>query len=242
MKRRHFLSLSVSTAALSRLPRSVFQSTSEAKHLHSGIWKFTLGDPEKITPVSTRRYQPAISGLDALSKVDTCPVAVAGTSSRRGYLISIPLGPNEMVYGLGLQMQSFIQRGLKKKLRVNADPKVDSGDSHAPVPFYVTTRGYGVLVDTARYATFYCGNKRRKPTAPREESSEAETGTLQGLLPAAYRRYRFGEVSEVLVEIPEADGVDVYIFGGPTKRLAVQRYNLFAGGGPLPPRWGLCVW
>ena len=36
---------------------------------------------------------------------------------------------------------------------------MDTGDSHAPVPFYVTTRGYGVLVDTARYATFYGGKK-----------------------------------------------------------------------------------
>jgi alpha-D-xyloside xylohydrolase len=50
-------------------------------------------------------------------------------------LVSIPLQPNELVYGLGLQMQSFIQRGLKKQLRLNADRQVDSGDSHAPVPF-----------------------------------------------------------------------------------------------------------
>jgi hypothetical protein len=36
------------------LPRAVFQITGEAKHLHSGIWKFTLGDPEKITPGSLK--------------------------------------------------------------------------------------------------------------------------------------------------------------------------------------------
>ena len=25
-------------------------------------------------------------------------------------------------------------------------------------------------------------------------------------------------------------------------RLAVQRYNVFSGGGPMPPRWGLGLW
>lgn len=34
---------------------------------------------------------------------------------------------------------------------------MDTGDSHAPCPLYFSTAGYGVLVDTARYATFYCG-------------------------------------------------------------------------------------
>ena len=62
------------------------------------------------------------------------------------------------------------------------------------------------------------------------------------ILPAAYRRYRFQDASEVIVEIPEAEGVDVYVFAGPTMRAAVQRYNLFSGGGALPPRWGLGVW
>jgi alpha-D-xyloside xylohydrolase len=46
----------------------------------------------------------------------------------------------------------------------------------------------------------------------------------------------------VLIEVPEAQGVDIYLFAGPTMRAAVQRYNLFAGGGALPPRWGLGFW
>jgi alpha-D-xyloside xylohydrolase len=131
---------------------------------------------------------------------------------------------------------------LKKKLRVNADPNMDSGDSHAPVPFYVTTRGYGVLVDTSRYTTFYCGNKKRKSGGPAATATPAGTVVSENALPAAYNRYNFGEPSEVMVEIPEAQGVDVYIFAGPTMRDAVQRYNLFSGGGALPPRWGLGVW
>ena len=44
------------------------------------------------------------------------------------------------------------------------------------------------------------------------------------------------------VDVPSARGVDVYVFAGPDMRHAVQRYNLFSGGGCLPPMWGLGVW
>ena len=103
-----------------------------------------------------------------------------------------------------------MQRGLKKLLRVNADPKMDTGDSHAPVPFYVTTAGYGVLVDTARYVTIYAGNKQRKGTRPPANEAIAPAGLDP--LSAAYRQYRFQDATEVLVEIPVAEGVDVYVF------------------------------
>jgi alpha-glucosidase (family GH31 glycosyl hydrolase) len=36
-----------------------------------------------------------------------------------------------------------------------------------------------------------------------------------------------------------AEGVEVYLFAGPTSLDVVRRYNLFMGGGCLPPRWGL---
>jgi alpha-D-xyloside xylohydrolase len=224
MKRRSFLGTAGAVLAAPQLAPAQQQ-------ILPGVWKFSFGTPEKITPVSTRHYPPAVDGLKALPAVAECPVKATGSASRRGYLVRLPLKPNEIVYGLGLQLQSFVQRGLKKKLRVNADPKIDSGDSHAPVPFYVTTAGYGVLIDTARYATFYCGGKEKQQAA---QAAEA--------LPAAYRRYRANEPSETMVEIPEAEGVDVYVFAGPTMRAAVQRYNLFSGGGALPPRWGLGMW
>jgi len=36
-----------------------------------------------------------------------------------------------------------------------------------------------------------------------------------------------------------AGGVDVYVFAGPTAMDAIRRYNLYCGGGALPPKWGL---
>ena len=241
MKRRHFLGVAGGSGVLLQTRMAGAQSPPAPEEIYPGVWKFRLGTVEPITPVSSRKYPPAVAALRELPAAGECPVNVMGSVSKRGCLVRIPLALNTGVYGYGLQLQAFAQRGGKKRLRVNADPKMDTGDSHAPVPFFVTTRGYGVLVDTARYATFYSGGKKLKnQPAPAERGEPSAIGA--DALPAAYRRAGSGERTEVLAEVPEAEGVDVYVFGGPSMRLAVQRYNLFSGGGVLPPRWGLGIW
>ena len=240
MKRRGFLGIAGGSGVWLQTRAARTQAPLHPQEVHPGVWRFRIGAAEAITPVSMRRYPPLATGLRELPEAGVCPVQVAGAVSKRGCLVRIPLGPAEAVYGYGLQLQSFLQRGGKKRLRVNADPKMDTGDSHAPVPFYLTTRGYGVLVDTARYATFYSGGKKRRNQS---EAEPAEPAAISAdALPEAYRRAGFGEQTEVLVEVPEVEGVDIYVFGGPTMRLAAQRYNLFSGGGALPPRWGLGMW
>lgn len=231
----------ISSAAAAATPKIAAQTANHPEQIFPGVFRFRLGTPERITPVSTRRITPS-SRLQSMAAVAGSPVPVSGRPTRRGYVVEIPLAADELVYGLGLQLKSFIQRGLKKKLRVNADPNMDSGDSHAPVPFYLTTRGYGVLIDTARYLTIYAGNKPRRSRTQATAQSSPSSPTGSNGLPAAYQRYNFSRASEVIVEIPEAQGVDVYVFAGPTMRNAVQRYNQFSGGGALPPRWGLGVW
>jgi alpha-D-xyloside xylohydrolase len=247
LSRRRFAAVTAGAAGLLQtgIARGQSRPPAETRQIYPGVWRIRFGNPESLSPVVLRNYQPAEAALERLPKVESLPFpieAITAAVTRRGTLLSIPLGPNELIYGLGLQLQSFLQRGLKKKLRVNADPKIDSGDSHAPVPFYVTTRGYGVLIDTSRYATIYCGNKKKKGAPVVKVNPPEPDAVGAGALPAAYGRYRIAEPSSVLAEIPEAGGVDVYVFAGPAMRDAVARYNLFSGGGPLPPRWGLGFW
>ena len=96
--------------------------------------------------------------------------------------------------------------------------------SRAPVPFYVTTFGYGLLIDTLRHAEFYCGEAHPKPT----RAVNANSVTVN--TPQQTRDRDEGVASRVLVEVPRAAGVDVYLFGGPSMLEAVQRYNLLSGG------------
>lgn len=68
-----------------------------------------------------------------------------------------------------MQLKGFNHKNSKLTLRANADPVAYTGDSHAPVPFFVTTEGYGMYFDTARYIEVQCGlNKKRFRTTAKE--------------------------------------------------------------------------
>ncbi len=201
-----------------------------------GIWKVTAGTPEPVAPVTSRLVPASIEAMRRLPVVRAAMIDIPIPSiSRRGVSLALPLAAHEQIYGFGLQFFSVAHRGKKRVIRVNADPWKDTGDSHAPIPFYVSSRGYGILVDTARYATFYCGESRPKPTTA--------TGEMpSGLVPLYTKTLQDEETSQVLVDIPIAQGVDVYIFAGPSMLDVVRRYNLFSGGGVMPPEWGLGFW
>jgi alpha-D-xyloside xylohydrolase len=209
----------------------------EWQSVHPGVWRARLGTPESHTPVSTRIIPPSIKAFNVLPEVSSPPLRdIRGMVTSRGCRLSLPIAGDELMYGFGLQLLSVQQRGNKRIIRVNADPKGDSGDSHAPVPFYVTTNGYGVLVDTLRHAEFYCGEIHPRPTQSiRPDSVIVNT-------PQNTRELERQKPSRALVEVPRASGVDVYLFAGPSMLQAVQRYNLFSGGGVAPPEWGLGFW
>jgi alpha-D-xyloside xylohydrolase len=208
----------------------------------NGIWRVRYGQPEAHTPVSMREAQMKPEELDRLPAAGAPPFAKEELKIRktsRGIHMELPLKEEEHIYGFGLQLHRTDHTGRKKVIRVNSDPVADTGDSHAPVPFYVSTAGYGVYVDTARYAAFYCGTNLRKGASEHKKFEQKEVGTseieLYGYQAAAGDR-------TVVVDIPAAQGIDVYLFEGPGLLQAVQRYNLFSGGGCLPPLWGLGMW
>jgi alpha-D-xyloside xylohydrolase len=237
------LAASGTAAGISRLlasePQAVNASheTSVWERIHPGVWRATLGTPERYTPVTSRLVPPQSTAFEKLPRVDAVPLPpIQGKRLARGYMVQLPLRPEEQIYGLGLQFMSLAQRGKKKVARVNADPKMDTGDSHAPAPFYVTTEGIGVLIDTARYATFYFGDARPKPTHAVESVSQTSPD------PNYTNNLQDGDAGQITVDVPHAAGVDVYLFAGPAMLDAVKRYNVFSGGGNVPPEWGLGFW
>jgi len=213
------------------------ESSAVWRRIYPGVWKATVGVPERFTPVSSRLVPAKAEAFAKLPNVDTAPLPdLRGKLSRRGCMVQLPLRPNEQIYGMGLQFLSFAQRGKKKVVRVNADPKFDTGDSHAPAPFYVTTEGIGILIDTARYATFYFGDARPKPLQAVDSVNSANPD------PNYTHNIQDGDTGQITVEVPRASGVDVYLFAGPEMLDAVRRYNVFSGGGVVPPEWGLGFW
>jgi alpha-D-xyloside xylohydrolase len=145
-------------------------------------------------------------------------------------VVLIPLGSEEHLYGLGLQFHRTEFRGRTEFLRVNSDPKMDGGETHAPVPFYISSAGYGVLIDTSNIVTLYLGSCVRSTSGQNPMDSTDDPAWLATPL------------SDAVEAVVPNHAFTVYIFAGLSMRDVVCRYNLFNGGGVLPPRWALGFW
>jgi alpha-glucosidase (family GH31 glycosyl hydrolase) len=196
-----------------------------------GVWKATAGVPEDLTLLAAAGHPP---DLDALAEMPAAyfPLPDGGVESRvtnRKVSIRVALAADEDVYGLGVDFTALNRIGSTFRLHVDhwgGRP----GRTHAPVPFYVSSRGYGVFIDSSRYITVSVGLGVRlaapvKPPAVDRTSQPDQWSALPR-----------SDSVEALIPAP---GVDIYVFAGPTAMDAVRRYNLFAGGGALPPKWGL---
>jgi alpha-D-xyloside xylohydrolase len=196
-----------------------------------GIWKGTIGKPEAYDLLTASGVKPLEAGLKQMSKTGF-PLPqeeiVAKLSDHKTYL-QFPLQKEEQLFGFGLNFQTVYQRGKILQLHVDHFGGKDNGRTHAPTPFYVSSKGYGVFINSARYLQVYAGTGVRRdsktPPAPKDRNTDKSWSSRP-----------YSDAVEILVP---AEGVEVYVFAGPTPLEAVSRFNLFNGGGCLPPRWGL---
>ena len=201
------------------------------KEVYPGVWKATIGEPDLVSLLTTAANTANLPALKALpeSAFPLLQQEIAAVVDDNKIYLRFPLYRNEKLYGLGLNFKRTNQRGQILNLHVDHYGGVDNGRTHAPVPFYVSSQGYGVLIDAARYITVYAG------TGVRAESKNP---------PVLYDRNTDSEwdaqpYSDAVEFVIPGKGVDVYLFAGPAPLNAVQRYNLMNGGGCLPPKWGL---
>lgn len=192
--------------------------------------KITYGTPEEHIP---SRYCKGFNYVETDIKYDISRISFKETA--RGCVLDLPLKFGEEVYGLGLQLKGFDHKNTKKTLRVNSDPVSNTGDSHAPVPFFVTTENYGIYFDTARYAEFHIGYSHIKDRPP--IANNTTIATAEDL----YNKAVLKEETVMSVEIPVSKGVDIYIIEGENITDVVAKYNMLSGGGCDVPQWGLGV-
>lgn len=201
------------------------------QQIESGVWKGVVGTPESYSLLEVAGIKPLKEGFARLPEVELPAFAneIVATIQDGKTCLRFPLQKEEQLYGFGLNFKTVHQRGKILDLHVDHYGGKDNGRTHAPVPFYISSLGYGVFINSARYLTVYAGSNARKdsPNAPvAKDRNTDKTWTS--------RPYS----DEVSILVP-ALGAEIYIFAGPTPMNVVQRYNLFCGGGTLPPRWGL---
>jgi alpha-glucosidase (family GH31 glycosyl hydrolase) len=196
-----------------------------------GVWKAIIGKPEAYNLLTASGAKPNTSALAKFANA-TFPLSqtdIAGTVSDGKTSLRFPLDKEEQLYGFGLNFQTVHQRGKILQLHVDHYGGKDNGRTHAPTPFYVSSKGYGVFVNAARYVTVYAGSGVRKDSKNPPVEKDRNTDKSWASRP-------YSDAVEMMVP---AAGVEVYVFAGPTALDAVRRFNLFNGGGVLPPRWGL---
>ncbi len=129
-----------------------------------GIWKGTVGRPEPYNLLTAAGTKPNAAALARLG-ASAFPLAKSAISmlvrDGKTYL-RFPLDRTEQLYGFGLNFQSVHQRGRILNLHVDHFGGSDNGRTHAPTPFYVSSNGYGVFINSARYLTVYAGSAARK--------------------------------------------------------------------------------
>lgn len=196
-----------------------------------GVWKGVVGTPESYSLLDVAGCKPLEEGFTRLPEVTLPPLAdqITATLQDGKTYISVPLQRKEQLYGFGLNFKTVHQRGRIMNLHVDHYDGRDDGRTHAPVPFYVSSLGYGVLVNSARYLTVYAGSGSRKDSPDAPVAKDRNTDKTWSANP-------YSDAVSILVPAP---GVEIYLFAGPEPMDVVRRYNLFCGGGTLPPRWGL---
>lgn len=193
------------------------------------IYKIRYGSPEEVTP---RTFAP--KALAAIEEIPSEQMEeIEFKESVQGSVLTVKVPDDTNYYGFGLQQRGFNQRGNRLQIKTNADTRCNNGNSHAPVPFVITDKGFGIYVDSARYVTFYCGKEKK---IKKTETLKTEVALSESAL---YEDKKTQGDKYLIAEIPVAKGVDIYYITGDRILDIVSQYNLLSGGGCMPPLWGL---
>jgi len=168
-----------------------------------GVWKGVVGKPEGYDLL---KASGSVPNKEALSKMVTVvfPISqndISGIINDGKTFLRFPLEEEEQLYGFGLNFQTVHQRGRILQLHMDHYGGKDNGRTHAPVPFYVSSKGYGVFINSARYIDVYAGTGVRKDSKNPPQEKDRNTDKSWSSRP-------YSDAVEIVV--PGA-GTEVYV-------------------------------
>ncbi|MEI8282594.1 MAG: glycoside hydrolase family 31 protein, partial [Armatimonadota bacterium] len=214
-------------------PLTAQSGASRGEEKNPGVWTTEFGHHDTPTLTEASGATPLKGQIEKLSRAEL-PFKlneVKLTKSRDYCVVSVPLKPGEKIFGLGMQMSGINRRGGVYHLQV--DHFAEGHDRlHAPTPMYISSLGYAVFLNTSRPTNFYVGvgNRRTDPKIPAFKDRNTD------------RNWDAQPDSGQVEASVQAPGLEITILAGPTAMQALQRYNLFCGGGAMPPRWAVGFW
>lgn len=198
-------------------------------NIYPGVWNFQTGEPKvTLTGVAGRKPSSHLIQLDEME----CPENLTCEAFGKYTVIRIPLTDEDRVFGGGLMFQKVITDNQVYHLRVDHFAGMEVGNSHAPVPFVAVSNGVGLLCNTPEKVDLYIRTAHRKEDKEKIiEHDRASDGNW-----SCYNPPYFIEISV------ESSDVEFVLFHGKNVKDCVARFNLFCGGGFIPPKWGFGLW
>src|SRR5690606_2683920 len=125
----------ISLSSLSQQP--------EWSEIAPGIWKAVLGSPEDFDLLKAAGTIPNTEGLEKMGNADfpfdARDIHWQVTDGKT--FLRFPLEREEQLYGFGLNFKTVHQRGRILRLHVDHYGGSDDGRTHAPAPFYISSKG-----------------------------------------------------------------------------------------------------
>jgi alpha-D-xyloside xylohydrolase len=134
-----------------------------ARVTHGSPWNLTFEADGRVL-TSSGHKSLGLMKLGAGSTVTAEPAGITGASTTglaeaSTYLhAQLSLGVGELVYGLGERFGPYIKNGQSVDIW-NSDGGTSSEQAYKNVPFYLTNRGYGVLVNRRGHVSFEVGTE-----------------------------------------------------------------------------------
>ena len=121
---------------------------------------------------------------------------VQDTNNQRNYMFErLDLGVGETVYGLGERFTALVRNGQTVETW-NRDGGTSTEQAYKNIPFYMTNRGYGVLVNHPQCVSFEVGSEKVS-----KYSSALRVNISNTLLSTARRLKRYLIVIPVLLAV-----------------------------------------
>jgi alpha-D-xyloside xylohydrolase len=134
----------------------------EARVSPGAPWALSFSEGDRVLTASGHKAQGYITLADG-AEVDPGIVgnARAGTAAAHPRTFvheQLDLGVGELVYGLGERFGPLVKNGQTVDIW-NADGGTSSEQAYKNVPFYLSSRGYGVLVNDPGHVSFEVGSE-----------------------------------------------------------------------------------
>lgn len=129
-----------------------------------------------VNPLAAMRFDMRFARSSKLVQSDDLPEikSVEWLSDGKGIRVSFACAPDEAFFGLGERFNALSQRGNVMDIRVYEQYKSQGERTYMPIPFLLSSAGYGVYVESSRWMQFDL-------TAPDSWTLEAEVGDDQTL-------------------------------------------------------------